>query len=372
MRILHVSNYYPEHIGGIETVAANLTAGYREKGHQVRWVAGDILTDPHATHSGDVPLRVWNGIEGIGFPYPLPAPSAVYRVRELVEWSEVVHIHDCLYAINVATFAAAHRRRRPVLLTQHVATVPYPNPVVRGLQSAAYATIGRAVLSRAETVAFVSEEVKAWFEARLRFRKPPVVIENGIDTALFQPAAESDRTSIRAAQGADGSRPRLLFVGRFVEKKGVRLLRPLIERTPEYDWVMIGRSGDVDPAGWGLRNLRVMPSLKQPELRDHYVAADLLVLPSTGEGFPVVAQEAMACGTPALLNDKIAAGIPSMRDIVFTTTLAGNDLDIALRNAVPAASAAHYRERVAAYAGARWGIESMVSRYEDELEALLR
>jgi len=257
-------------------------------------------------------------------------------------------------------------------VTQHVATVPYSNPLVRGLQSAAYATVARGMLSRAETVAFVSEKVKAWFDSRVRFRTPPVVIENGIDTELFRAVDDNKRASIRAGICADGTRPLLLFVGRFVEKKGVRLLKPLIERTPEFEWLMIGRSGDVDPAGWGLRNLRVMPSMKHPQLRDYYVAADLLVLPSTGEGFPVVAQEAMACGTPVLMSATTADAVPSVRDITFTTTLAGNDLDRALTNALRAATSTMYRDRVAAFARQRWGIDSMVSRYEGELQRLLQ
>jgi glycosyltransferase involved in cell wall biosynthesis len=371
MRILLVSNYYPEHVGGIETVAANLAAGYRGRGHQVRWLAGDIAEAPHVGVADDVPIRVWNGIETLGFPYPVPPPSAISRVSHLVGWSEVVHLHDCLYALNIATFAAARCLKRPVLLTQHVAKVPYPNPVVRGLQSAAYATIGRPVLSHVEQVVFVSEQVRAWFEPRVRFQRPPLVIENGIDTAVFMPLEDGSRAAARARIGANGARPLALFVGRFVEKKGVRLLRPVIQDTPGADWLLIGRKGDVDPTEWDLPNLRVMSPLGKSELRYLYAAADLLVLPSSGEGFPVVAQEAMACGTPALLTLKTASGLPALGEIVYTTTLAGDDLGSAVRGALTDARSGDRRARVAACASQRWGVETMVARYEQELERLL-
>jgi len=373
VRILLASNYYPEHMGGIETVAASLASGYRLRGHDVRWIAGDIHERPHRGHADDVPVRVWNGIEGLGFPYPLPGPSGVVRIRQEVAWSQIVHLHDCLYPANIAAFRAARRARRPVLLTQHVAEVPYPNPLIRALQSLAYASIGKAVLSRADQVVFVSEQVRLSFEPRVHFRKTPLVIENGVDAQLFRPASPAEREAFRSRLGASVSQPLLLFVGRFVEKKGVRLLRPLIETTPQCAWLMIGRAGDVDPSTWHLPNLRVIAQLTPAQLREHYAAADLLVLPSSGEGFPVVAQEAMACGTPALLSEQTAAGVPAIRDVVFTTTLTRENLLTALEGAVAAvASNEGLRDRVAALARERWRPESVVIRYEAQLEALLR
>ena len=373
MRILLVSNYYPEHVGGIETVAASLALGYRKRGHEVRWIAGDIAMRPHARHGDDMPVRIWNGIERLGFPYPVPSPAAAIGLGRHVAWSQVVHLHDCLYALNVATFIASRRQHRPVLLTQHVANVPYPNPLLRGLQSAAYSTIGRSVLSRAEQVVFVSERVRRWFEQRVDFKRPTKLIENGIDADVFHPPTDESREAIRVGLGANGSRPILLFVGRLVEKKGVRLLRPLIEATPWCDWLFIGRSGDVDPLMWRLPNLTLLAPMEPVRLRDHYAAADLLALPSSGEGFPVVAQEAMACGTPVLLSEATAAGLPAIRDMVFTSTLAHGDLEHALRSALETvASDTGLRGRVALCAHQRWRADTMVERYVEQLEGLLR
>ena len=372
MRILLTSNYYPEHVGGIETLAASQAAGYRRRGHEVRWMAADIRKRLHTATADDVPVRVWNGIERLGFPYPLPSPLAAARVSKQVAWAEVVHMHDCLYALNVATFVASRRRHRPVLLTQHVAKVPYPSPLLRGLQSAAYATIGRAVLSRAEQVVFESDQVRRWFQPRIRFRRTPLLIENGIDADLYQPLAEREREAVRVGLGANGSRPLLLFVGRFVEKKGVRFLQPLIEATPSYDWLLIGRAGDIDPSRWRLPNMKLLDPVTPAELHGYYAAADLLILPSSGEGFPVAAQEAMACGTPALLSETTAMGLPAIRGVVFTSRLTAEDLHASVVRAVDTVSAdAGFRMRVAAFARERWRTDTMVQRYEEQLEALL-
>ncbi len=373
MRILAVSNYYPEHVGGIESLAATLVAGYRRNGHQVRWLAGDLRDRPHHGDPDDVPVRVWNAVERLGFPYPVQGPAATSRINQHVAWSDVVHMHDCLYAVNVATFLAARRLRRPVLLTQHIAKVPYTNPLIRGLQSLAYASLGRAVLSTADQVAFESEEVRRWFEPRVRFHRPPVVIESGVDTQLFSPASEAERLAQRERLGVSGKQPLLLFVGRFVEKKGIKLIRPVIEANPSWSWLFIGRVGDVDPQAWRLPNLRVIDPLSHPELRNHYVAADLLVLPSLGEGFPVVAQEAMSCGLPTLLSAQTARGLPAVRDLVFTISTDRDDLNAAVQKAVAAVLADDgLRGRVASLARERWTAEAFVARYENQLEALLR
>jgi len=80
----------------------------------------------------------------------------------------------------------------------------------------------------------------------------------------------------------------------------------------------------------------------------------------------------MACGTPALLSEATAAGVPAVRDSVFTTTLSGEDLHSTTQAALAAIAADDgFRERVAAVARERWFADGMVSRYEEQLEALL-
>jgi phosphatidylinositol alpha-1,6-mannosyltransferase len=56
---------------------------------------------------------------------------------------------------------------------------------------------------------------------------------------------------------------------------------------------------DVAAAGVA-ENVRFLGKVATEDLPDLYRAADLFVLPSTGEGFGIVFIEAMACGTPAL------------------------------------------------------------------------
>src|SRR6185369_9541446 len=78
----------------------------------------------------------------------------------------------------------------------------------------------------------------------------------------------------------------VLFVGRFVEKKGLTLLRTSAD-LPGVRWTFVGR-GPLSPAGWALPpGALALPGVLPPaSVADAMRDADVLVLPSKGEGFP--------------------------------------------------------------------------------------
>ena len=358
------SNYFPEHQGGIESVARELASGYRRSGHEVRFAAAEVLEAPHEVGVDDRALAAWNVTERhFGFPYPLPSPADLWRLRRDVAWADAVHVNDCLYAINLACFLHARSLRRPILVTQHVPRVPYRNPLVRTLQAVAYATLGHSLLSGADQVVFVGEAVRRAY-SHLRFRRQPRVIENAIDIDLFTPATPRERLQLRAGLAIDRDRPVLLFVGRLVAKKGLARVRAIARAIPDATVLLAGRPGDVDPGTWDESNVRVLGPVPQRRLRDLYCAADVLLLPSVGEGLPVSVQEAMACGTPALVSAETAASFAGLEVFVLD-----HDLPASVRGALAGGSA--LRSRVLEAARDRWAPEKMLKRYEQLLVTIV-
>jgi len=134
-------------------------------------------------------------------------------------------------------------------------------------------------------------------EARLLF--------NGVDVAAFHRGPAS-----RAALGLPEAGKIAVFVGRFVQKKGLGVIRALAARHPDVHFAMAG-SGPISPADWGLPNIRLLGTLKPADIGELFRAADILLLPSVGEGYPLVIQEAMACGLPVICGAESASADPS-------------------------------------------------------------
>lgn len=377
LRVTLVTHYYPAHRGGVERIAGQLAARLAAAGAaSIEWHASDCdASPPPAPGMRFAPARSWNITEHrLGFPYPLWTPGALRRLARACRDADVVHLHDCLYLPNLVAFLAARLARRPVLVTQHIGQVPYRNPLLRAAQLAANRVLGAWVLGGADQVVFESEAVRAYFSGFVRFRRPALLVENGVDTTVFRPATREQRAELRKQLGVAAGTPLLLFLGRFVEKKGLPVLRELAQRLSHARLICAGW-GPLDPSGWGLPNVSVVHSPASDRLSSLYQAADLLVLPSVGEGFPLSVQEAMACGTPALVGAETASGCPQAHGILLAEPTGTPDTAerwVARLQSLLASPQAleALRPGVARFAREHWSWEQCTARYVSSLQSL--
>jgi len=324
VKILLVTHYYSTHRGGVESVAYRLAAMLAARaGVSVEWIASDCDQPP-----GDLPEAMrctpaasWNGIERrTGLPCPLWSPGALRRLWRAVKGCDVLHLHDVLYPGNLAAFVFAKLHGRPVLVTQHVGALAYPSRAFTAVLAVLNRTIVRKVLETAGKVVFISTAVQAYFASFCSFASFPAYVPNGVDTGLYEFADGEATARVRRENGRATDRPICLFVGRFVESKGIALVVELARRLPGVDWILAG-DGPQAPEKAALPNVTVVRGRSGREIAVLYQMADLLLLPSRREGFPLVVQEAMACGTPALVSPQAAEGCPAALPWLFIEEL---------------------------------------------------
>jgi len=316
------SSYFSSHPGGLELVAGRLFDEFASRGQDIVWIAGNATPPPQALgRSRTVPFRIFNFFEDkTGVPFPIPSPGSIRKIVREVRSADVLVLHDSLYLSNILAFLAAQWRGTPVIVIQHIGFILYRNPFLKLVMKAANKVVTGPMLSHSAQVVFISETTKQCFR-RLHLRNAAEVIFNGVDTETFRmlEGAETVR-EIRRASGLPEDGVVILFVGRFVEKKGIAAMKRMAAMRPDWTWVFAG-SGPLDPGQWNLPNVRVFSGLRGPSLAPLFRCCDLLALPSTGEGFPLVIQEALASGLPVVCGEETLGADPAMEAFVAAAPL---------------------------------------------------
>lgn len=293
MRVLMVSHFFESHLGGIERVAGHLCRQMRAQGAHVTWAASAQDKAPNDLPA--IALPTVNPTEALtGLPMPIPGPRGIAALWRAVGAADAVVLHDALYVTSILALAMGRLRGKRTVLIQHIAGIPFASRLMRGVMALANLLVTRPMLASAHELVFISDTVRRDLLGEPA-RRPYRLLFNGVDSDTFRSIGE-------AAQGLPAGKRRMLFVGRYVEKKGLAVLRALAALRPDITFLTAG-DGPIRPAAWGLANVHDLGPQTAPQLAALYRSAERLILPSVGEGFPLVIQEAMACGLPVICGE---------------------------------------------------------------------
>jgi len=169
----------------------------------------------------------------------------------------------------------------------------------------------RRTIAGVDALLTVSETMRQAAIAQFGARPDRVhTIINGFNTSVFRPAPQAQA---RAQLNVPADLRLMVYVGRFVEAKGLRELLTAFQAMAREDsrlgLALVGDGVMRDELvqlvrDTGLADRIFMPGGLPPlQVAQWISASDLLTLPSWSEGYPNVVVEALACGRPVVATD---------------------------------------------------------------------
>ncbi len=294
--------------GGAEQVIQDLALGFAARGHEVMVVflegTDDIVPDLEE--------------EGIRCERLLPRtqlaasaladfnPSCVLGYRRLISQFEpdVLHAHVPRPTLWVSLAYRMLRRRPALVYTEHNVQDVYPRWArwVYGV-----------FLPVTQGIVCVSDAAAKSFAARWPRAQGPTRVWNGIDPERTRPSPHADE--LRADLGVDPGTPLLCNVANIGYRKGHDVLVEAMaqlraQADPLRCWVAGGLEHEPSMVQ-SVQNAIAEHQLgdvvhllgRRRDVADLLHAADVFVLSSRQEGFPITILEAMAAGKPIVATD---------------------------------------------------------------------
>ncbi len=306
MRILQISKFYPPVMGGIESVAFELTEGMNRRGY-----ATDVLC-AHTEVRGRTD-RASNGYSvtragSLGRLLSTSmSPALLLHARRLVQGYDIVHVQVPDPMANLALWFA--RPRGKLVVHWHSDIVNQR----RALKL--YAPLQRWMLERANTIIATSPpyaDSSPWLRPWL---DKVAIIPNGISANPMRDSGEQAKAVRRRFDGR-----RIVFsLGRMTYYKGFDVLIEAAARLPHDAVVVVGGGGELlethrrKAAERGVsEKIHFVGRIADGDLPAYYQAASVFCLPSTvrTEAFGVVLLEAMSMGKPLVTANIPGSGVP--------------------------------------------------------------
>ena len=259
-----------------------------------------------------------------GYPHSVVSAEKSERaeavVEELRKFSpDVVYVHGYANDYERKTMKWARRRRIPVMMTTD-SELLHPRPWhIRAMKRVFLPRILRNV----DLFLTVGDENERYFEhynvPRERFHRVPFSIDSAYyDKALLGNA--DIRNSLREKLGISPETAAILTVGKLIPRKGhadlIRAFAEALKSAKHPAVLLIAGDGPeratLEELGKPLGSaVRLLGFIGVDELPNYYIAADLYVHPSSMDPHPLAISEALYCGLPAVVSDRVGSAGPT-------------------------------------------------------------
>lgn len=311
MKIVHVTPYYPPHLGGMENTVKELAERMAERGHEVY-----VFTSKSSLKGYDSRIKLKDNLKvyylnSFEIGHTPIIPSLPFRLSKVIDGDTIVHIH---YAIAyVSEIAMLISKLKEAKVVAHIHLDPEPSGSL-GFLLPIYKRIFWKLLKYSDaiicpTYVYCDMIAKKYKVDYSKFSAIPCGIN--IHEFNYQKSKKLDKDSNMIC---------LLFVGRLAKQKNLPILLyafKILQR--EYNNIILNVIGDGEEKDQlykiieikKIKNVNLYGAVSKDKLLEAYFSSDIFVLPSSYESFGIVLLEAMASGLPI-----VASNIPAVREVL--------------------------------------------------------
>jgi len=299
MRIVLIVNLFPpKWLAGTEIATYNIAKYLAKKGNEIHVITlRDEMfpkrekLDNFFVHRVDFKKIRLIGVISLWI-------SILVKIKEIDP--DMIHIQ----AISIAI---------PGLLSKIFLKKPY---IVWGRGSDVYLPdkftklTSKMVLNNASAVIALNEDMKIKM-SNICKKDEIVILPNGIELEKFKDIYLMEQESIKKT---------IIFVGTLKSVKGVKYLikamKIITEKSPDTSLLIVGDGQEKEKLETLVQELNLQNSIRfagkvtNEQIPKYMAQADLFVLPSLSEGFPLVVVEAMASGLPIVTTN--VRGLPEI------------------------------------------------------------
>jgi glycosyltransferase involved in cell wall biosynthesis len=293
--IVHVSSYYPPHLGGQENAVASLARQLAQSGYVVDVITSTMGGGPRGISVGHG-MRITR-LGGVVFGHAPILPWFPVALFQATKPDSIVHVHIGQAFTPEMVWLVSALRRFKYVAQLHIDFAPSgPAGVLLPMYKR---HILKRVLQAADAIVVLNEKTLQTVRTEYGFTGKAYIMNNGIDEAFF--ALQRSPLLPEPPQTL-----RLLFVGRLTPQKNVAALLSALHRTEQQVSLHIIGEG---PEGktlrrladsLGLLNVTFHGRLTREAVMRFYQTCDALIMPSLYEAQPLVLLEAMAAGIPII------------------------------------------------------------------------
>jgi glycosyltransferase involved in cell wall biosynthesis len=301
-------------VGGIQIVTYEQSKRLLQKSFDLKIVTNRIQTPKKYVFDG-INVECYESMNmgfRLGIPYTIPTIPSLPVFTKNIKNSRIIHAHGHPYLTSLIAGKLTKYYEKPFVLTQHNTFIDYNN-IFNYIEKVNDLTVGKETLRHADKIITVSNATKEYVLSLGANPNKIKVLHNGVDLNRFKPLP-TVKEETRKKMGIPKNAKVVLTVRRLVYKNGVDTLidaaNLAVKKKQNIVFIIAGKGPDmvrvqsqIEQLGLE-KNIKLTGFVADQDLHLYYNTADLFVLPSkSGEGLPLVALEAMACGLPVIATN---------------------------------------------------------------------